>query len=427
MRVRAAICIGAIALSGHSFAAESYSFDSTQFEKKPFELGGYVELKADGFTFNRASSSYRLNFAGQPGPNTLDRSTATLKLTGKARAGDWLFTARTHSESVHDQRAHASESRFDELLATWKPGAGLTLDAGKMVLKWGKGYAWNPVGFVERAKDPSDPEVAREGFTVLAADFVRSFDGPLQTVAFTPLLLPVTAGVNDDYGKLGHVNVAAKLYLLYRDTDIDFYFLNAGSRSRRFGVDFSRNLTSNLEVHGEWARIEAQDFQVVDSAGNVIRRTDPANSWLLGLRYLTQNDTTYIAEIYRNGTGYAAGELRDFVSLVDRAVLAGVQSALFQRAENLSQAYSRPSPLRNYLYFRVSQKEPFDILYFTPSLTAIVNLQDRSYSIAPELLYTGRNNLELRARAVLLGGKRGTDFGEKQNERRLELLARFYF
>ena len=61
------------------------------------------------------------------------------------------------------------------------------------------------------------------------------------------------------------------------------------------------------------------------------------------------------------------------------------------------------------------------------ALTAIVNLQDKSYSVAPELLYTGVRNLELRARAIFLNGGAGTDFGEKQNERRIELQARLYF
>jgi hypothetical protein len=35
--------------------------------------------------------------------------------------------------------------------------------------------------------------------------------------------------------------------------------------------------------------------------------------------------------------------------------------------------------------------------------------------------------LDLRLRASWLAGKVGSEFGEKQNERRLELMARFYF
>ena len=75
----------------------------------------------------------------------------------------------------------------------------------------------------------------------------------------------------------------------------------------------------------------------------------------------------------------------------------------------------------------MSQKEPFDILYFTPALTAIVNFADRSYSVTPEMLYTGYTNVELRLRFFYLKGREQSDFGEKQNARRLELRARFYF
>lgn len=57
----------------------------------------------------------------------------------------------------------------------------------------------------------------------------------------------------------------------------------------------------------------------------------------------------------------------------------------------------------------------------------MMNLQDRSYQVTPELQYTGIKNLELRARLVLLQGGRETDFGEKQASRRLELYARYHF
>jgi len=88
---------------------------------------------------------------------------------------------------------------------------------------------------------------------------------------------------------------------------------------------------------------------------------------------------------------------------------------------------ARPNPGQRYLYLRLSQQEPFDILYLTPALTTIANVDDRSYSVAPELLYTGITNLELRFRVFWLRGTPLSDFGEKQNDRRLDLRARYYF
>jgi hypothetical protein len=410
--------------------AESHTFDATEFQKKPYEFTGYMEFRYDHFRYNSSGSQYQLNNFRAPRAG-LERATALFKPAGKLRGGDFTLNARAHIEFEQDNLDSARTRRFDELFMSYKPDPGFTLDAGKTAIKWGKGYAWNPVGFVERQKDPNDPELAREGFTALSADFIRNFDGPLQTVAFTPVLLPVRSRVNGDFGQPGHDNVAAKLYLLYRDTDIDFMFLSNGSRARRFGFDFSRNLASNLEVHGEWARIADAQRRVTDAAGNVTVKGGAVSSYLLGLRYLTERETTIIAEVYRNGAGYAADELRAFHQLTDaayRSFLAGGNTTLLQRAQSLSQSgYGRPNPGRNYAYLRVSQKEPFDILYFTPALTLIANLADRSFSVAPEAVYTGITNVELRVRAFFLGGGGESEFGERQNRRRLELMARFYF
>lgn len=66
-------------------------------------------------------------------------------------------------------------------------------------------------------------------------------------------------------------------------------------------------------------------------------------------------------------------------------------------------------------------------MYFTPALTVIANLDDGSTSAAPELAYTGVTNLDLRLRLFFLSGNQLTDFGEKQNDRRLELRMRYFF
>jgi hypothetical protein len=280
---------------------------------------------------------------------------------------------------------------------------------------------------VQRAKDPTDPELSREGFVIAGGDFIRSFDGPLKTLAFTPLVLPTSETVNEDFGTPDHVNPAAKLYLLYRDTDIDFMMLGEGSRGARYGFDFARNLTTNFEVHGEWAHVTETTRPVVSPTGAITPVTQSANSYLLGLRHLTENELTTILEYYYNGTGYSEDEARTFFQAIHDAYDAG-NSALLERLRSTAQmALARPNPMRRYLYLRLSQKDPFDILYFTPALTVMTNVDDGSRSVIPELLYTRVTNLELRARLFFLSGERLSDFGERQNDRRLELRVRYYF
>ena len=412
-------------------AAEEFSFDASAFEKKPFELGGYAQLKQEAFSFNRGAAFYRLNNFNQPQRDGLDRTTGTLQLVGKLRQGIGTFDFRTNSGLQRDQLAHDHDNTLFEAAYSIRPDPGLSMEAGKKVLRWGKGYAWNPIGFVERPKDPNDPELSREGLAMANSDFIFNRDGPLQTVAFTPVLLPVGNNVNSDFGSSGHLNPAAKLYLLYRDTDIDFAWQGKGSRPARYGMDFSRNVSSNFEIHGEWARIQQFTRPVTDSTGRVTNETGNADSTLLGLRYLTASDTTYIAEYYRNGTGYSDQEAQQFYQLVNAAFTQLEQtgsSVLLQKALSLSQgSYGRPNSGKDYLYLRAQQKDALGIVYFQPAITAMMNSQDRSYQVTPELQYTGVNNLELRLRLFLLHGGASTDFGEKQNSRKLEFYARYYF
>ena len=100
-------------------------------------------------------------------------------------------------------------------------------------------------------------------------------------------------------------------------------------------------------------------------------------------------------------------------------------SALAGRAA--VQGYIVPNAGQRYAYLRVSQKEPFDILDFTPAVSLIANTGDHSWSMIPEVLYTGVKNLELRLRLTLNRGDVDTEFGEKAVQSRVELRARFHF
>ena len=259
-----------------------------------------------------------------------------------------------------------------------------------------------------------------------SADAVTSLSGgPLAAVGFTPVVMPVSSSVNDDYGALGHTNLGAKLYLLVADTDIDLMWAGKGSRPARFGFDFSRNLGSNLEVHGEWARTTDAPRAVLTAGNALATQTRSYDSALLGLRYLTERDTTIIFELYRNGGGYSTEELSAFYDLARTTAGNPALASLASRAA--AQGYNRPNAAQRYAYLRVSQKEPFDILDFTPSVTLIANTDDHSYALVPEAVYAGFKNLELRLRLALNRGKPSTEYGEKPVRSRVELRVRYFF
>lgn len=385
--MRVAAALAGLCLAGAALAQSGaqFTFDAAQFEKKPYELGGFLQGAAERQTLDRGSTLFARQFPGVTDEYN-DRGLADAELAGTFRRGSLRAQFLAHAGHVHDLRADGGEAKFYEAYAAWQAAPGLSAEAGKKTQRWGKGYAWSPVAFLERPKDPEDPELAREGFASLSASVVRSPGGALQNWSVAALAVPTSAGLNGDFGAEDHANPAAKLSLLYRDTDIDFLWLGQGSRSARYGFDASRNFGANLEVHGEWARV-----------------SDPrSTSYLLGLRYLTERETTWIAEVYRNGAGLTQAQFR-------------------------AQPVGRPNPMRNYLYLRASQKEPFDILYFTPSVTVIANLDDGSYALIGELLYTGFRDFELRVRAAANRGDRLTEFGDKPVDARYELRARWFF
>jgi len=374
---------------------------------------------------------YKLNLYDRDKENIREEYNFSVLLDGSYKKGTTEFRAIVNTDLRKSYLGWSEETTLYEGYMSSRPSSTFNFNIGKKTLKWGTGYAWNPVAFLDRPKDPYDPELAREGFIVASADYIKSFDGPLKTFSFTPVLMPVYDHINDDFGKINHLNFAGKTYFLLYDTDIDLLFLTGGSKTSRYGMDFSRNITSNFEIHGELAFINDYEKRYINSDGTVFNNEYDATSYLLGLRYLTESDTTYIFEFFHDATGFAESEMTDYFSFIDQGYdtyLASGDDSLLTRASNLAEgSYNRRNPMRDYLYLRASQKEPFDILYFTPSLTGIFNVDDESFSIGPELLYTGIKNLELRLRTTFLVGDSYTEFGEKQNDYRAELRVRYYF
>jgi len=413
------------------YAEETYTFDLSEIEKKPYHIGGYMEIKPTFSWPGEDSTIYRLKYYNRDLGKVLDEYNFKLQLEGSFEKEFVRLYFKTNTDYKTSRLGDKEKTDLYEGYLSLNPSSAWKVDAGKKTLKWGKGYAWNPVAFIDRPKDPDDPEVAMEGVFALSADYTKSFDGPLKTVSLTPVLLPVYDHINAELGKKDYLNVAGKLYLLFYDTDIDLIFLTGGSRTTRYGADFSRNIGTNWEIHGEIATIKDVQANRIDRSGKVSVEEYDATSFLLGTRVLTTSDTTFIFEYYRNGTGFTEDEMKNFFGFVNDAyqtyVATGADAAL-QRASTLFDGnYGRVNPMRDYLYLRIAQKEPFDILYFNPAITTILNLNDRSFTISPEIVYTRIKNLDLRLKVSVITGSKDSEYGEKPFDYRLEFRAGYYF
>ena len=412
-------------------AQEEHSFDLSEIEKKPYHIGGYLELRPVLFSLDKDSSLYKLRFYNRNEGDTVEEYNFTIQLDGSYEKGIFKLYAKINTDFKESYLGWSEETDLFEGYLSLKPSSSLTLEIGKKTLKWGKGYAWNPIAFVDRIKDPDDPELPLEGYIVASADYIKSFDGHLKTFSFTPVLVPVYDHTNSDFGRIDHLNFAGKLYFLLYDTDIDFIFLGGGSKTKRYGIDFSRNITTNLEIHGEFALFNNYKKVFINRTGNIFTTEYDATSYLIGVRYLTSLDTTFILEYYHNGTGFSKSATKDYFSFIDRGYnlyhSSGDDSLLKMASHITKESYGRMNPMRDYLYLRISQKEPFNILYLTPAITGIFNIKDKSFFISSELLYNAITNLELRLKTTFLIGDKYTEYGEKQNDYRMELRVRYYF
>ncbi|HKK34083.1 MAG TPA: hypothetical protein VJ934_11065 [Desulfomicrobiaceae bacterium] len=403
---------------------DEFSFEVEEFEKKALEWGGFAELKWEHQDINQSGALAGINLERDKG--SLDRIRTSLQLDGSYTREIFSMNWQLKGYVQGDDLGGDNDATAYQAYATLKPSSLISASLGKKTYKWGKGYAWNPAGFINRPKDPNDPEEAMEGFITGEVDLVKSFSGPLRTAALTTVVLPVSSEINDDFGEQDHVNLAAKLYLLYRDVDIDFMAFTGNSRTTRFGADFSTNLASNFEIHGEGAYIPELRKGILKEDGTVEQRTRTATSWLLGFRYLTERDLTTIVEYYGNDGGLSHEEMVRFYDLADLGQ-SGNSPALSKAEQLVTKGYGRAQPGRRYLYLRMTQKEPFDILYLTPGVTCIGNLEDGSFSLAPELSYTGFENWEMRVRFSWLEGGKDTEYGEKMNRNKLECRVRYFF
>jgi len=410
-------------------AEESYTFDPAETENKSYHVGGYIEFKPILFGLDRESAFYKLRFFDNPRGQNLLEANGRIQLEGSYEKSVFRVYAKTNTDLKSSYSGESERSTFYEFYGSVKPSSNLKFDMGKKTMKWGKGYAWNPVAFVDRPKDPDDPETAMEGYILATADYIKSMDGPLKTFSFTPVLFPVYDHVNDTFGNNYKLNVAGRFYFLLYDTDIDLMFMTGGSRTDRYGVDFSRNITTNFELHGELAYVQNFQKNVLDVNGNRYQVEGDAVSYVIGIRHLTTFDLTTIIEYYHNGMGFSGDDMKNYYAYVARSYntyqTTGNVNALVNAQQMAEGSYGRSSAMENYLYVRFSQKEPFDI--FTPSLVWMMNTDDQSWSLTPELLYTGITNWEFRLRTGMIVGARNSDFGEKQNDYRIELRVGYYF
>jgi hypothetical protein len=389
------------------------------------EWNGNLDVKYTLFHMHESSALYRLQFpVNKPSSSLLTQYRFEPYLNAEYRTSDVGFYLRTHATYFND--ADASVDLF-EAFGSFSPSFTVTVQAGKRVYNWGKGYAFNPVGYVNSSKDPENPELAQAGLLSANVEYVKSFSsGALQNLSLLLVAIPSSGSISSRFGELNQTDVALRTSFLIWDTDIDLMGFYSIQKPMRIGMDMARNLSENVEVHAELSYSNnAEKFIIANNS--VASSFSNDITYLLGIRYLQESNTTLIAEYYHNGFGLSGSEFEGY----NRFLTATMQSndlTLLQQAAKVNQTYFRGTNLMtDYLYFKLTKPEPFDWLYFTPSVFTIYNIADESFLLSATINYKPATNIEFILWPTFFSGGGNAEYGTKAFRQKVEVWMRVFF
>lgn len=349
-----------------SLFGDEYEFDMGEVEPEPHEYSGYLRVDDKVQHLDQPTDKYQ---------NYLHLE-ALLNFTYFYDK----FTFKTSLMAMYDHiddKLSENDLPINELYTEYKLNTNHTFLFGKESLQWGKGYYYNPVAFFDRDKDPFQPMQTREGYFISKYSYNKSFNSYLKNFSFDFVYLPASESINKDYYNLvtnqkNSNNIAMRLYLLLYDTDIDFIYNYSDVSKDKIGVDFSKNIQTNFEIHGEFAKVINEDY-----------------SYLLGLRYLTDFELTIISEYLYQSDGLTKEEIKTSTSVL-------------------------PFVAKNYVITSFTQKEPFDFIYFGVYYKNMINLQDYSQQNKIGITYSFKNNIDVDISYNINSGTHLSEFGKKQ-------------
>ena len=414
------LIIGAV----NAFSQE-YDFDIPEQEDTKIEFNGNLDAKWGLLNTRKSSPFFGLQFYDiSEKDDYLSQYRLDFYLDGSYRYKQVGFFMKTFYQYTKEESLSPS---FFELYGSLNFSPRLSMSIGKRRFNWGKGYAFNPVGYVNAEKDPENPDLALAGKTSVYISYNRSFNSDvLQNFSIGAILLPPDAEMNNKFASPEKIGAAVKLYFLMKNIDIDIMAAIQKDEPQRLGLDFSTNLRENLEIHAEFSYAQNEiRHLIVDDL--VSQQKTNGGSYLLGLRYLNRFNTTLIAEYYHNNSGLSKNDFTSYLSYLDNSLESNSSERINSAKLNMSTFFRSKTLMQNYLYIKIMQPEPFSWLYFSISMFSIYNLADNSFLISPRLNYKPYTNFEVLLWPFLFFGDEGTEYGSKQFSKKIEIWMRFYF
>ena len=334
-----------------------------------------------------------------------DRSAAwaqRLGLSGQWKSlsvrGAWRGEARLDTAWHWQGRLQEAELSMDH--------GGWVVTAGRSLLRWGTGYAFNPTDFMAPAKSVADPE-NRDGAAV-GRDLVKAERfGETLSLALGAVL-PSRGRFEERWSRPQWVG---RLYGAMGGIDLSLLVRTDKRGHSQWGMNLSTVLGDRLELHGEvrWAA-EASE-----------------RAALAGFQITLPGDLLCIGEVWHDGAGLdesawnkaiqsarEAGDLWRACPTIQTEGLVLSQLAVWRREGWL---------MRRYGFVHLSGTGPWAL---SIRLSMLTNLHDLSRVVMPEVQRDWGKHLSLYVRGAIFGGAADSEYGALFYGHSLEGGLRFH-
>lgn len=402
-------------------------------EKNPSKLSilGNIEGGFNLIGLNKSSLFYKTRFYNNTGVSSpLDLYRLRLEANADYKYDKIGFHIKTRTTYVsqNDSNIMLNEA-YNYILFT----PNIVLSSGKKIFKWGVGYIYNPVGFLNPLKDIDYPERDNEGKLSISLDLIKTFSSQtLRNISFTAVVIPLNESINNQMGQAKNINVAGKFSVLILDSDIDLMGFYGKSVPGKVGMAFSRSFLNNFVLNLEFAYTFRENLREMNSNSIPNNYNKNVYSFLAGIRYQKSTQFLLILEYFHNGSGNKRDIYKNYLNFLNsnyNNYLNTGDPTFIQPYNTTMNTYNqgRTFFLRDYVYLKMSSQDFLDVVYLNPYISGLFNVNDYGVYVMPGIMYAPYTNIEFNLLTQFLFGKDDSEYGSKPNKWMLEFTIKVYF
>lgn len=339
-----------------------------------------------------------------------------LNLQAKIFSVDWRLDVMGTATHTKDWDANGRIKQFYVQKDLFE---NLGLMAGRILLNWGTGYAFNPANVVAPQKELSDPDNTERR---LAGNDLAKLEYFGESYSFALVYL-TNLDVHPKINASDH-RLAIRLYENLWNIDLSLIGLAHQHRRPIFGGNFAYVIGERLEIHGEFAAQKGSYLPyhraILDE--NTLYFENPLQflkdnerrsfkQYLLGINYTLPKNIGWILEYYHQDQGYSR---REWQRVIDQVKFAS--SYLNTPLAELAQGnvlwslniFSARGAMRDYLmnYVNIPVARNLEL-----KSTSLINLADGSLVSIPEIDLMIKNHFTFYGRSFIFKGNKNSEFG----------------